>query len=204
MIAYYYQPTSKLPVSYKPSEAPTLLDNLHSTTRVYTLSAVVAPAVEDAAGQAILTLQRHRPIVAYLQRRLSHACDAIRSNEQLDCDAQVLSKECGLAPHQVRRMLPQDVRQSQNLTRPFFIRAVRGEKIELHVTNWLPDPLLLVLLDDGLGMQQDRLSQRSLATGEQGAYLLTCKQAGIYPIYNQARPEDTASRSLLAVLMVEL
>ncbi len=203
MIAYYYQPTSESTAQHKPAVAPAPLRTPDPTTRVYNLSAVTVPDVDGEAKQAILTLQRHQPIMEYLQRRLSQDGDAVRSSEQLDRDAQALSKECALAPYQIRRMLPEDARQVQNLTRPFVIRALCGEEIELHVTNRLPDPLRLVLLDDGLGMQQDVSYQRPIKTAEQGVYLLTCKQAGIYPIYNQAYSENGASRGLLGVLMIE-
>lgn len=203
MIAHHRQPAFDLTARRRAAVAPVSLPEMGTPARVYRLSAVPAPRSGSEAGRAILTLQRHQAIVEYLQRRLSHAGDAMRSSEQLDCDAQVLAQHCGLAIEKVRRLLPEDARQTHSLMRPFVMRAVRGERIELHVSNRLPGPLLLALLDDDFGIQQGASSQRPLDAGERGVFLLTCKQTGIFPIYNQACPQGSANRCLLGVLMIE-
>lgn len=203
MIAHHRQPAFDLTARRLAAVAPVSLPETGTPARVYNLSAVPAPGAGGEAGRAILTLQRHQAIVDYLRRRLSHAGDAVRSSEQLDRDAQALAQRCGLAIEKVRRLLPEDACQAHNLVRPFVIRAVRGEQIELHVSNGLPVPLLLALLDDDFGIQQGASCQRPLDTGERGVFLLTCRQTGIFPIYNQACPQDSANRCLLGVLMIE-
>lgn len=203
MIAQHRQPVSDPAAHRLSTVAPVPVRDTGAAARVYNLSAVPVPAAACEAGRAILTLQRHQPIMEYLQRRLSHADDIVRSSEQLDCDAQTLSQHCGLTLDKVRRLLPEDARQTHNLTRPFVIRAVRGEQLELHVSNRLSGPLLLALLDDDFGIQHSASHQRPLEPGERGVYLLACKQTGIYPIYNQACPQDAANRCLLGVLMIE-
>lgn len=201
MIAQHRQPAAEL-TAHRLSAATPVRDT-GAAARIYNLAAVPAPGAACETGRAILTLHRHQPIVEYLQRRLSQAGDAMRSSEQLDYDAQTLSQNCGLALDKVRRLLPEDARQTHNLTRPFVIRAVRGEQLELHVNNRLPGPLLLALLDDDFGIQHSASHQRPLEAGERGVYLLACKQTGIFPIYNQACPQNTANRCLLGVLMIE-
>ncbi len=203
MIAHHRQPASDLTAHRLAAVAPVPAPETGTPARIYKLSAVPAPGAGGEAGRAILTLQRHQAIVDYLRRRLNHAGDATRSSEQLDCDAQALAQHCGLAIDKVRRLLPEDARQTHNLMRPFVIRAVRGEQIELHVSNGLPGPLLLALLDDDFGIQQGASYQRPLDSGERGVILLTCKQTGIYPIYNQVCPQGSANRCLLGVLMIE-
>lgn len=202
MIAQHRQPVAEL-TAHRLTALPAPVPDMGVTARVYNLAAVPVPGAGADVGRAILILQRHQPIVEYLQRRLSQAGDVVRSNEQLDSDARSLSHNCGLAPDKVRRLLPEDARQTQSLTRPFVIRAVRGEQIELHVANHLPGPLWLALLDDDFGIQHGASQRHPLDPGERGIVLLTCTQTGIFPIYNQACPQTVANRCLLGVLMIE-
>lgn len=203
MIAHHRQSISDANSHRLPAAAPGTTRSAAGVTRVYSLTAVPMPGTAGDAGRAILTLQRHQPIVEYLQRRLGAAGDAVRSGEQLDKDAQTLSHDSGLAQDKVRRLLQEDARQMHNLMRPFVIRAVRGEQIEVHVLNRLPTPLRLALLDDDFGIQQNIAQQRALEPGEQNVYIWTCGQSGIYPIYNQACPQNSTNRCLLGVLMIE-
>jgi hypothetical protein len=203
MIAHHRQPVSDATTHRLPAATPGTTRSIAPATRVYNLTAVPMPGTAGDAGRAILTLQRHQPIVEYLQQRLSANGDAVRNGEQLDKDAQTLSHSSGLAADKVRRLLPEDARQVHNLMRPFVIRAVRGEQIEVHVLNRLPASLHLALLDDDFDIQQSVAQQRPLEPGEQNVYIWTCRQSGIYPIYNQACPQNSASRCLLGVLMIE-
>jgi hypothetical protein len=87
--------------------------------------------------------------------------------------------------------------------RPFVVRAMLGERIEVQVTNYLAHlPLSLALVDDDFGIM-DGADAPVLAHGETHTYCWNCCHAGVYPMYNRACPDPVERRSLLGVLIVE-
>ena len=116
-------------------------------------------------------------------------------------DAQRLAQRHGIGVDYVRRMLPKDIRQPNALLRPFVLRAVRGEQIEIHVTNRTHCLMQLALLDDDCGIQPH--AEPALAPGESGVFRWQCKQTGIYPIFNAACTATEQPHCLLGVLMIE-
>lgn len=170
--------------------------------RVYRLAAAMMPGEDGVSERPVLTLQRYQPLIDYIARRMKDPARSVRSPAQLDEDAAYLSQQYGLSLNQVRRMLPVDVRQPYSWLRPFVIRAVRGEWIELHITNHTSQPLEVALLDDDYDIQQGG-AQQALAPGETGAYHWHCKETGIFPIFNKNCLSNSRPQSLLGVLMIE-
>ena len=172
------------------------------TVRIYRLAAVMMPAGDAPEERPVLTLQRHQPLIDYIAQRMKDPTRSMRSSAQLDEDAAHLSQRYGLSLSQVRRMLPADVRQPHSWLRPFVVRAVRGEWIELHIANHTSQPLEIALLDDDYDIQQGGGLQM-LAPGETGLYRWHCKETGIFPIFNKSCLSNARPRSLLGVLMIE-
>ncbi|MCS6826961.1 MAG: hypothetical protein NZ553_10135 [Caldilinea sp.] len=170
--------------------------------RLYRLTAVMMPAGDNVDERPVLTLQRYQPLIDYIAQRMKDPTHSLRSPAQLDEDAASLSQRYGLSLNQVRRMLPSDVRQPHGWLRPFVVRAVRGEWIELHIANHTLQPLEIALLDDDYGIQQEG-AQQMLAPGETGVYRWHCKETGIFPIFNKSCLSNARPRSLLGVLMIE-
>ena len=127
---------------------------VNTEERVYRLVAVSLPAGHGELERAVLALHRYAPLVEYLAQRMSDHEHPIRTTDELEGDAVRLAQRHGLSLDQVRRMLPRDARQSNSLLRPFVLRAVRGERIQVHVTNRTHLPLQVALLDDDFGIQQ--------------------------------------------------
>lgn len=176
--------------------------------RIHHLVAVALPASGDDPERALLSLQHYHPLLEYLAQRLQDAEHPRRSAAELDAAAEHLAKRHHMAAAQVRRMLPHDIRQPHLLLRPIVLRAVCGERMQVRVTNRLPTPLQLALLDDDYGIQDDAIHQMTgrpltLAPGEAGAYHWLCRQTGIFPIYNEACPQTRQHHCLLGVLMIE-
>jgi hypothetical protein len=87
--------------------------------------------------------------------------------------------------------------------RPFVLRASLGERIQMQVTNLLPDtPLFLALVDDDYGIMED-CEVSAIACGESHTYVWNCRHAGVYPMFNLVCPDPVERRSLLGVLIVE-
>ncbi len=170
--------------------------------RIYRLAAVMMPAGDAPEERPVLTLQRYQPLIDYIAHRMKDPTRSMRSPIQLDEDAACLAQRYGLSLSQVRRMLPADVRQPHSWLRPFVVRAVRGEWIELHIANHTPQPLEVALLDDDYDIQQGG-GQQMLAPGETGLYRWHCKETGIFPIFNKSCLSNARPRSLLGVLMIE-
>lgn len=170
--------------------------------RVYRLAAAMMPVGDGISERPVLTLQRYQPLIDYIVQRMKDPARSVRSPAQLDEDAAYLSQRYGLSLNQVRRMLPVDVRQPHGWLRPFVIRAVRGEWIELHITNHTSQPLEVALLDDDYDIQQGG-AQQALAPGETGVYRWHCKETGIFPIFNKNCLSNSRPQSLLGVLMIE-
>ncbi|MCL4827837.1 MAG: hypothetical protein KJZ95_10740 [Caldilinea sp.] len=175
---------------------------VNTEERVYRLVAVSLPAGHGESERAVLALHRYAPLVEYLAQRMSDHEHPIRTTDELEGDAVRLAQRHGLSLDQVRRMLPRDARQSNSLLRPFVLRAVRGERIQVHVTNRTHLPLQVALLDDDFGIQQTT-EPRMLAPDEIGLYSWQCKETGIFPIFNQACASSMPHRCLLGVLMIE-
>lgn len=172
-------------------------------SRLYRLVAMIMPAADGNPERVFLALQRHRPILDYLLARMREEQQFVRSTAELEMDARQLSHHAGLSHEHVRRMLPIDVRQPHTLLRPFVLRAVRGERIELHITNCTQGLMQLALLDDDYGIACATACQSPLAVNESGVYYWHCNQTGIYPIFNQACTKRSHHRCLLGVLMIE-
>lgn len=160
------------------------------------------PAGDGISERPVLTLQRYQPVLDYIVQRMKDPTRSVRSPAQLDEDAVCLSQQYGLSLNQVRRMLPVDVRHPHGWLRPFVIRAVRGEWIELHIVNHTPQPLEVALLDDDYDIQQGG-AQQALAPSETGVYRWHCKETGIFPIFNKNCLSNLRPHSLLGVLMIE-
>jgi hypothetical protein len=201
MLATYYQhnavetPKHRLP-SYLVSKAVTP----EAETRVYRLVVMTMPQA-GGADRPFLALQRNLPLLDYLAQRLSESDRPVRTPAELDADAQRLAQRHGIGVDYVRRMLPKDIRQPNALLRPFVLRAVRGEQIEIHVTNRTHCLMQLALLDDDCGIQPH--AEPALAPGESGVFRWQCKQTGIYPIFNAACTATEQPHCLLGVLMIE-
>lgn len=194
-----------------PYESPTHRRQPHATAqllpagaemRVYRLVVTTTPERSGQRGRALLVLQRNQPILDYLAQRMADTAQPTRTPGELEADAALLGQRHGLPTGHVLRMLPRDVRQPNPMLRPFVLRAARGEQIELHVTNRTGSALALALLDDDHGIQQPA-GQPPLEPGARGAYFWHCKEAGIYPIYNEACKDASQHRCLLGVLMIE-
>jgi hypothetical protein len=170
--------------------------------RVYRLVAVSLPAGNGEPDRAVLALHRYAPLVEYLVQRMSDHEHPTRTTGELEEDAVRLAQRHGLSLDHVRRMVPKDVRQPNSLLRPFVLRAVRGEWIQVHVTNRTHLPLQVALLDDDFGIQQTT-EPHVLAPGETGLYSWQCQETGIFPIFNQACTSSLPHRCLLGVLMIE-
>lgn len=169
--------------------------------RVYRLVVMTMPQAGSDAERPFLTLQRNLPILDYLAQRLSEAERPVRASAELDMDAQRLAQRYGFGVDYVRRMLPKDIRQPNPLLRPFVLRAVRGEQIEIHVTNYTRCLMQLALLDDDFGIQPH--TEPVLTPGESSVFYWQCKQTGIYPIFNAACTATEQPHCLLGVLMIE-
>lgn len=170
--------------------------------RIYRLVAVTMPSSGSEPERALLALQRYQPLIDYLAQRMGEYNRHVRTAAELDEDASRLAQRHGLSLEHVRRMLPRDVRQPNALLRPFVVRAVCGERIEIHVTNHTQLPMRLALLDDDYGIQQSA-EQPPLAPGETGVSFWQCKETGIFPIFNEACPQVLQHQCLLGVLMIE-
>jgi len=170
-------------------------------TRIYRLIAMTMPHASNDAARPFLSLQRNQPILDYLAQRLAEVEHPVHTQAELDSEADRLAHCYGLGYDYVRRMLPRDIRQPNPLLRPFVLRAVRGEQIEIHVTNRTQSMMQLALLDDDYGIQQR--AEQLLAPGESGVYRWHCRQTGIYPIFNAACPSAQQPHCLLGVLMIE-
>ncbi len=170
--------------------------------RVYRLVTVTMPGSGAEPERALLALQRYQPLLDYLAERMASSERPVRSSAELDEDAAKLAQRYALSVEHVRRMLPRDVRQPNSLLRPFVLRAVRNERIEVHVTNHTQQAMGLALLDDDYGIQQS-LEQPALQPGEEGVYTWQCSETGIFPIFNEACPDGMQHRCLLGVLMIE-
>ncbi|MBW7883212.1 MAG: hypothetical protein H3C34_11365 [Caldilineaceae bacterium] len=173
--------------------------------RVYNLAVVpVGDGDKSRSPRAILTSRRHQSIVEYISQRLEESGEAVRTDPQLDKDAQDLAQRSGLSTDRVRRLLPADARQPHPLTRPFVLRAARGEIIRLQVTNLVPGTeLYIALVDDDFGIQRGMGQIAASGFGETSLYTWHCTQPGIYPIYNSACTDAQMERCLLGVLMIE-
>jgi hypothetical protein len=170
--------------------------------RVYRLVAVTMPGSGAEPERVLLALQRYQPLLDYLAERMGGSERPVRTSTELDEDANKLAQRHALSVEHVRRMLPRDVRQPNSLLRPFVLRAIRNERIEVHVMNHLQQPMQLALLDDDYGIQQS-LEQSPLQPGEEGVYTWQCSETGIFPIFNEACPDGMQHRCLLGVLMIE-
>lgn len=169
--------------------------------RVYRLVIMTLPQAGGDAERPFLALQRNLPILDYLVQRLREVECPVRTGADLEEDARRLAQHHGLGVDYVRRMLPKDIRQPNPLLRPFVLRAVRGEQIEIHVTNRTQSPMQLALLDDDFGIQPH--AEPVLAPGESSVFRWQCKQTGIYPIFNAACTATEQPHCLLGVLMIE-
>lgn len=170
--------------------------------RVYRLVAVPLPAGNGEPDRAVLALHRYAPLVEYLAQRISDHEHPVCTTGELEGDAVRLAQRYGLSLDHVRRMLLQDARQPNSLLRPFVLRAVRSERIQVYVTNRTHLPLQVALLDDDFGIQQT-MEPCILASDETGLYSWQCKETGIFPIFNQACVSSLPHRCLLGVLMIE-
>ncbi len=91
----------------------------------------------------------------------------------------------------------------QKLVRPFVLRAALGERIQLQVTNLLPDSLLnLGLVDDDYAIAESD-SAAVVAPSAAHTYRWNCRHAGVYPVYNRAASDPAERRNLLGVLIIE-
>lgn len=169
--------------------------------RVYRLVVMTLPQAGDDAERPFLALQRNLPILDYLVQRLRESGRPVRTSADLDEDAQRLAQRHGLGVDYVRRMLPKDIRQPNSLLRPFVLRAVRGEQIEIHVTNYTRCLMQLALLDDDFGIQPH--AEPVLTPGQSSVFYWQCNQTGIYPIFNAACTATEQPHCLLGVLMIE-
>lgn len=203
LTAYHRQTVSATPLHRLPAHTASKQTMLGAEMRIYRLMAITLPPFNSEPERGLLTLQRNLPLLEYLVQRMNVVEHLVRTASELDVDAELLARCYGLAFEQVRRMLPKDIRQPNNLLRPFVLRAVRGEQIEVHVSNRTQSPLHLALLDDDYGIQQTAEQQHPLASDESGIYFWQCKQTGIYPIFNEACPRALQQRCLLGVLMIE-
>jgi hypothetical protein len=203
LTAYHRQTVSATPLHRLPAHTASKQTMLGAEMRIYRLMAITLPPFNSEPERGLLTLQRNLPLLEYLVQRMNAVEHLVRTASELDVDAELLARCYGLAFEQVRRMLPKDIRQPNNLLRPFVLRAVRGEQIEVHVSNRTQSPLHLALLDDDYGIQQTAEQQHPLASDESGIYFWQCKQTGIYPIFNEACPRALQQRCLLGVLMIE-
>ena len=170
--------------------------------RVYRLVAVLLPAGNGEPERPLFALKRFAPLVEYLAQRMGESAISLRTMAELEEDATRLARRHGLSLEHVRRMLPADVRQPNALLRPFVVRAVRGEHIQVQVANHTPMSLQVALLDDDYGIQQTG-DPLTLAPGETGVYSWQCKETGIFPIFNKACASSASRHCLLGVLMVE-
>lgn len=170
--------------------------------RVYRLVTVTMPGSGAEPERVLLALQRYQPLLDYFVQRMSINERPVRTSTELDEDASQLAQRHALSVEHVRRMLPGDIHQPNALLRPFVLRAVRNEHIEVHVTNHTSQSMQLALLDDDYGIQQS-LEQPPLQPGEEGVYTWQCSETGIFPIFNEACPDRMQHRCLLGVLMIE-
>lgn len=202
MLATYQQGTFDSPAH----RMPAFMAGKHVVAdveeRVYRLVAVPLPDGGSEPERAVLALQRYAPLVEYLAQRMSDHERPTRTTAELEEDAVRLAQRHGLSLDHVRRMLPRDVRVPNSLLRPFVLRAVSGERIQVHVVNRTHLPLQVALLDDDFGIQQGG-EPRTLAPGETGVYNWQCKETGIFPIFNKGCTSLLPHRCLLGVLMIE-
>ena len=199
----YRHSVSETPLHRVPAYAASKQMTPGAESRIYRLVVMTMPRLGSEPERAFLSLQRNQPILDYLVKRMSEAERPVYTVAELDRDADRLARRYGLSFEHVRRMLPKDVRQPNNLLRPFVLRSIRSEQIEIHVTNRTSSPMNLALLDDDYGIQQSAEQPHPLAPGESGVYFWQCKQTGIYPIFNEACPKAQQQRCLLGVLMIE-
>ena len=185
---------------------PAFMASKHVATeaeeRVYRLVAVPLPGGGSEPERAVLALQRYAPLVEYLAQRMDDNVRPTLTAAEFEEDVVRLAQHHGLSVDHVRRMLPKDVRQPNSLLRPFVLRAVRGERIQVYVTNRTHLPLQVALLDDDFGIQQGG-EAITLAPGETGVYNWQCKETGIFPIFNKGCTSSLPHRCLLGVLMIE-
>ena len=186
LTAYHRQTVSATPLHRLPAHTASKQTLPGAEMRIYRLMAMTLPPFSSEPERALLTLQRNLPLLEYLAQRMNAAEHSVHTASELDADADLLAR-----------------RQPNNLLRPFVLRAVRGEQIEVHVINHTQSPLHLALLDDDYGIQQTAEQQHPLAPGASGVYFWQCKQTGIYPIFNEACPRALQQRCLLGVLMIE-
>lgn len=198
----HYQAISDKPMHRMPTSLATRQLVCGVDVRVYRLVTVKMPGSGAEPERVLLALQRNHALLDYLAQRMSSSERPVRTSAELDEDAIELARRHALSVEHVRRMLPRDVRQPNALLRPFVLRAVRSERIEVHVTNHTQQPMQLALLDDDYAIQQ-AVEQPPLQPGEEGVYIWQCSETGIFPIFNEACPDGMQNRCLLGVLMVE-
>lgn len=208
LATYHRHPVAASTVHCPPIETAGRRAERNIEVRIRHLVAMALPAYGDDPARALLSLQHYHPLLEHLAQRLQDAEQRVRSEAELDDDAERLAKRYHMAVAEVRRMLPNDIHQPHPLLRPIVLRAVCGERMEVRVANRLPTPLQLALLDDDYGIQDDGAQQLksrplTLAPGEDGAYHWLCRQTGIFPIYNGACPQTQQHHCLLGVLMIE-
>ena len=201
LAAYYHHPATETPKHRMPVYPVNKAMDLETEMRVYRLVVMTMPQTGGGAERPFLALQRNLPLLDYLAQRLSESERPVRTPAELDDEAQWLAHRHGLGVDYVRRMLPKDIRQPNSLLRPFVLRAVRGEQIEIHVTNRTQCLMQLALLDDDCGIQPQ--PEPALAPGESGVFRWQCRQTGIYPIFNAACTATEQPHCLLGVLMIE-
>lgn len=193
--------TAQTPQHRRPFNPGRQATRAETEMRIYRLVVMTLPQAEGGPERPFLALQRNLPILDYLVRRLREPGRPVRASADLDEDAQRLAQRHGFGVDYVRRMLPKDIRQPNPLLRPFVLRAVRGEQIEIHVTNRTCALMQLALLDDDFGIQPH--AEPALAPGESSVFRWQCKQTGIYPIFNAACTASEQPHCLLGVLMIE-
>lgn len=201
LATYHFYNTAETPQHRRPFNPVRQAIGAEAETRVYRLVVMTLPQAGGDAERPFLALQRNLPILDYLVQRLREPGRPVRTGADLDEDAQRLAQQHGLGVDYVRRMLPKDIRQPNPLLRPFVLRAVRGEQIEIHVTNRTRSLMQLALLDDDFGIQPH--AEPALAPGESSVFRWQCKQTGIYPIFNAACTATKQPHCLLGVLMIE-
>lgn len=201
LAAHYHHNTAETPKHRMPVYPVCKAVAPEAEARVYRLVAMTMPQAGGGAERPFLALQRNQPILDYLAQRLSELERPVRTGADLDNDAQRLAQRHGFGLDYVRRILPKDIRQPNALLRPFVLRAVRGEQIEIHVVNRTQCLMQLALLDDDYGIQPR--AEPTLAPGESASFYWQCKQTGIYPIFNAACIATEQPHCLLGVLMIE-
>lgn len=201
LATYHFYSAAETPQHRRPVNVAKKSMDAETEMRVYRLVVMTMPHAGNDVERPFLALQRNLPILDYLAQRLSEAERPVRAGAELDVDAQRLAQRYGLGVDYVRRMLPKDIRQPNPLLRPFVLRAVRGEQLEIHVTNRTQCRMQLALLDDDFGIQPH--AEPALAPGESSVFRWQCKQPGIYPIFNAACTATEQPHCLLGVLMIE-